>query len=81
MPRWQKIVIHHSLTTDTLLTDTVGIRRFHTSYRQYGDIITKDTYEEKENLGESGLVKPWSFVGYHWLVETQIRNFSFKRIS
>ena len=69
MPRWSHIVIHHSFTGDTKLPDTVGIRRFHTSYRQGGNIITEEEYYEKKAEGLGGLSRPWKDIGYHWLIE------------
>ena len=69
MPHWEDVIIHHSATGDTTLPDSVAIRRFHTSYRHGGDIITKDKYDELKSSGTSGLVEPWQDIGYHWLVE------------
>lgn len=69
MPRWSHVIVHHSLTGDRLNTDTVAIRRFHTSFRQGGDIISEQDYYDKQEAGESGLVRPWKDIGYHWLVE------------
>ncbi len=74
MPRWSHVVVHHSLTSDTLLPDSVAIRRFHTSYRRGGDIITKTEYYELQEAGVSGLVRPWRDIGYHWLVENMPDN-------
>jgi hypothetical protein len=69
MPRWSHVVIHHSFTGDSTLPDAVAIRNFHTSYRQGGDIITEAQYFEKRDAGESGLVRPWKDIGYHWVLE------------
>lgn len=69
MPRWSHVVIHHSLTADTLLPNAVAIRRFHTSYRQGGNIITEAEYQDLQEAGASGLVRPWRDIGYHWLLE------------
>lgn len=70
MPRWTHAIIHHSLTEDNeTLPDVVAIRRFHTSYRQYGHILTPEEYEEKKEQGEEGLIRPWRDIGYQWVVE------------
>lgn len=69
MPRWTHAVVHHSLTPDQLLPDVVAIDRFHTSYRQGGNIITPDEYYEKKEAGEAHLVTPWRAIGYHWLID------------
>ena len=69
MPRWSHVVVHHSLSADTELVNTVAIRKFHTSFRHYGDIITEEDYHEKKAEGVSGLSRPWKDIGYHWLVE------------
>jgi len=72
MPRWTGIILHHSLTEDSdkALPDTVAIRRFHTSYRQWGNIITEEEYQKLSSEGAGGLSRPWLDIGYHWLVET-----------
>jgi len=57
------------LDGDTTLADVSAIRRFHTSYRQGGNIITKEEYEEKKAREEAGLIKPWVDIGYHWVIE------------
>jgi hypothetical protein len=62
--------MHHSWTQDSLLPDVVAIKRFHTSYRHGGNIITRDQYDEKLEAGETGLSKPWTDIGYHWVIET-----------
>lgn len=71
MPKWTHVVVHHSLTPDSEkpLPDSVAIRRFHTSYRQYGNIITQEEYHEKKAAGEKGLSPPWKDIGYHWVIE------------
>jgi len=69
MPKWTHVILHHSFTGDQDLPDVVGIRRFHTSYRQRGHIISEETYLEKKDNNEDGLVRPWKDIGYHWVVE------------
>jgi len=61
--------MHHSFTGDTVLPDAVAIRRFHTSYRHGGDIITKEQYYDLKAEGAQGLVLPWNGPGYHWFAE------------
>lgn len=70
MPRWSHVVVHHSWTGDTQLPDSVAIRRFHTAYREGGNIITEAEYYEKKEAGAGGLVRPWKDIGYHWMIET-----------
>ncbi len=69
MPRWSHVVVHHSWTGDTTLPDAVAIRKFHTSYRQGGNIITETQYNALKAEGASGLVTPWADIGYHKIVE------------
>jgi hypothetical protein len=69
MPRWTHVIVHHSLSGDNTLTNSVAIRRFHTSYRQGGNIITEEDFYKKQEAGEKGLIRPWKDVGYHWLLE------------
>ena len=66
---WTGIVIHHSATKDGNLNDWEGIRKFHTSYRLNGDIISKDKARELTDLGEKRIVKPWTDIGYHFGLE------------
>lgn len=62
------IVLHHSATPDGRTFDAEAIRRFHTSWRRGGDIITP---EEAAALRAKGvkLTPPWKDTGYHFLVE------------
>ena len=69
MPNWTHIIIHHSFTGDSTLADSVAIKRFHTSYRHYGDIVTPEEYFKLKEQGVAGLVEPWLDIGYHWIVE------------
>ena len=69
MPRWSHVIVHHSFTGDTTLPDAVAIKRFHTSYREGGNIISEAEYYEKQEEGVPGLVRPWRDIGYHWLIE------------
>jgi hypothetical protein len=67
--RWSHVIVHHSFTEDRLNADTAAIRRFHTSFRQGGNILSEEEFYEKQEAGESGLVRPWKDIGYHWLIE------------
>jgi len=69
MPKWTHVCCHHSWTGDSELPDSVAIHRFHTSFRQYGNIITEEEYTEKFAAGERGLLTPWKDTGYQWLLE------------
>ena len=66
---WSGIVVHHSATPDGKLNDWEGIRKFHTSWRLNGDIITKETGENLLAAGEKRVVKPWAFIAYHFGLE------------
>ena len=72
MPHWQSVIVHHTLTQDRSdpLPDAVAIRRFHTSFRHYGDIISEEEYTERHAAGDHGLSRPWRDIGYHWVIET-----------
>lgn len=69
MPRWTHVVVHHSFTGDSTLPDSVAVKRFHTSYREGGNIITVEEYNKKKAAGVNWLVPPWKDIGYHWLIE------------
>ncbi len=67
-PTW--IVIHHSMSTDGVIRDFDSIRRYHMSHRYQGEIITKEQYDAYAAQGKTkGLEKPWSDIGYHFVVE------------
>lgn len=65
----QGIVIHHSLTKDGKTVDWEGIRKYHTSYRHYGEVVTKDRFVTLQAAGARGLESPWSDIGYHAGIE------------
>lgn len=62
------IVIHHSATADGRTFDAEAIRRFHTSWRHGGDIITAVGAAALKAKGVP-VEAPWADVGYHFLIE------------
>jgi hypothetical protein len=53
-----------------LTRDFDGIKKYHMSYRHNGEIITKDLYDYLVSVNStSGLEKPWSNIGYHFVIE------------
>jgi len=70
-----EIIIHHSWTRDQELSDFEAIKRFHTSWRYEGNIITED---EAKQLIEKGkkVTKPWSDIGYHYIIEKDLTAFN-----
>lgn len=67
---WQGVVIHHSATLDGRLNDWEGIRRYHTSWRHLGTIITQEKGEMLLAKGDKDVISPWKDVGYHFGIET-----------
>lgn len=63
------VIIHHSLTRDGKTVDWDGIKKYHTSYRHNGEMITKDRFMTLQAAGAKGLESPWSDIGYHAGVE------------
>lgn len=69
---WKGIVWHHSATADNPNSDNwEGIRKYHTSYRVDGSIVTKEKYDEAAASGGRHCEKPWSDIGYHLGIERE----------
>lgn len=68
-PAW--IVIHHSWSPDhPNIDDWEGIKKFHTSWRYKGDIITMEQAQTLALTAEGKLVTPpWHAVGYQFGIE------------
>jgi len=69
MSIWKKVCLHHSLTKDGVVADWQAIRRFHTSWRIGGTIVTEKEAREAIRNGEKNVVAPWLDIGYHFGVE------------
>lgn len=62
------IIIHHSLSRDGRTNDWDAIRRFHTSWRVGGDIVTPEKAQELIAQGRR-VEAPWKDIGYHYGIE------------
>lgn len=63
---WKGIVWHHSATPDGASKNWDAIKRYHTSYRIDGEIVTEVEYQRRlaANQGKS-FQTPWRDIGYH----------------
>ena len=59
------IIIHHSLTRDGALVNWESIKRYHTSWRYNGEIVSSGEANRLKEEGY-GVTAPWSDIGYHW---------------
>lgn len=69
-----EIIIHHSWTTDLELSDFEAIKRFHTSWRYEGNIVSEEQAQKllKEN---KKVISPWQDIGYHYVIEKDVNAF------
>ena len=66
---WGYIVIHHSASHDGRTYEWDGIRKYHTSYRYRGEILTPEAAQQFISQGISGVIPPWRDIGYHLGIE------------
>ena len=62
------IILHCSATPDGKTADWAAIRRYHTSWKREGIIITEETAREMHRQGMP-VRRPWSDIGYHFGIE------------
>ena len=67
--RAKKIILHHSFTKDSSTVSWQAIRKYHTSWKYNGEIITPERRLELHDEGAKGIVAPWKDIGYHMGIE------------
>lgn len=75
MRKIKEIIIHHSWTRDQTLSDIEAIKRFHTSWRYKGNIISEKKAKQLKEQGKN-VVSPWSDIGYHFIIEKDKKAFN-----
>jgi hypothetical protein len=62
----EKLIVHHSWSPDKRLAlDWESIRKYHTSWRYNGEIISEDKAKKLIKHGVKGVECPWYDIGYH----------------
>jgi len=72
------IIIHHSTTKDGRKNDWKAIRRYHTSWRYKGNIITEEEGRLRILAGVRGIEPPWIDIGYNLGLEQEGDQFWWK---
>jgi hypothetical protein len=60
------IIIHHSYSPDSKkANDWAAIKKYHTSWRYDGNIITEEKARDLISQKVKGVIAPWKDIGYH----------------